>query len=58
VPLTSGALDAAADLQIQYEPLNVFHGVYLGSVVAPNEPIVSTDTLFHEIEHIAPRYLE
>ena len=61
VPLTSDALDAAADLRAQYDALNVFDGVHLGSAAILDEPIVSTDTLFPEIpeiEHIDPRDLE
>jgi hypothetical protein len=61
VPLTSDVLDAAADLRAQYEALNVFDGVHLGSAAVLDEPIVSTDTLFPEIpeiEHIDPRDLE
>jgi hypothetical protein len=61
IPLTSEALDAAADLRAQYEALNVFDGVHLGSAATLDEPIVSTDTLFPEIpeiEHIDPRDLE
>ena len=61
VPLTSDTLDAAADLRSQYEALNVFDGVHLGSAAVLDEPIVSTDTLFPEIpqiEHIDPRDLE
>ena len=61
VPLTSDALDAAADLRAQYDALNVFDGVHLGSAAVLDEPIVSTDTLFPEIpeiEHIDPRDLE
>lgn len=60
VPLTSDALDTAADLRAQYEALNVFDGVHLGSAVVLDEPIVSTDTLYPEIpeiEHIDPRNL-
>jgi hypothetical protein len=60
VPLTSDALNAAADLRSQYEALNVFDGVHLGSAAVLDEPIVSTDTLFPEIpeiEHIDPRDL-
>lgn len=60
VPLTSDALDAAADLRSQYDVLNVFDGVHLGSAAVLDEPIVSTDTLFPEIpeiEHIDPRDL-
>ena len=61
IPLTSEALDAAADLRAQYDALNVFDGGHLGSAAALDEPIVSTDTLFPEIpeiEHIDPRDLE
>jgi predicted nucleic acid-binding protein len=61
VLLTSDNLDAAADLRTQYEALNVFDGVHLGSAAVLDEPIVSTDTLFPEIpeiEHIDPRNLE
>lgn len=60
VPLTGDVLDAAVDLRSQYEALNVFDGVHLGSASVLNEPIVSTDTLFPEIpevEHIDPRNL-
>jgi hypothetical protein len=61
VPLTSDALDAAADLRTQYTALNVFDGVHLGSAAVLDEPIISTDTLFPEIpevEHLDPRELE
>jgi len=61
VPLTSDVLHAAADLRAQYEALNVFDGVHLGSASVLDEPIVSTDTLFPEIpeiEHIDPRDIE
>jgi hypothetical protein len=45
----------------QYEALNVFDGVHLGSAAVLGESIVSTDTLFPEIpeiEHIDPRDLD
>lgn len=61
VPLTSDALDAAADLRAQYTALNVFDGVHLGSAAVLDEPIISTDTLFPgipEVEHLDPRELE
>ena len=61
IPLTSETLDAAADLRAQYDALNVFDGVHLGSAAFLDEPIVSTDTLFPEIpeiEHIDPRDLK
>jgi len=61
VPLSSDVLDAAADLRAQYDALNVFDGVHLGSAAVLDEPIISTDTLFPEIpeiKHIDPRDLE
>jgi predicted nucleic acid-binding protein len=61
VPLDSDALDAAADLRSQYDSLNVFDGVHLGTAHTLGEPIVSTDTLFPqipEIEHVDPRDLD
>jgi predicted nucleic acid-binding protein len=61
VPLTADALEQAADLRAQYEVLNVFDGVHLGSASVLDEPIVSTDTLFPEIpeiEHVDPREIE
>lgn len=61
VPLTSDAMDAAATLRSQYDALNVFDGVHLGTASVLEEPIVSTDTLFPEIaevEHIDPRNIE
>jgi hypothetical protein len=61
VPLASETLDAAADLRSQYDALNVFDGVHLGSAAVLGEPIVSTDTLFPEIpeiDHIDPRELK
>ncbi|WP_411798606.1 PIN domain-containing protein [Halonotius sp. F2-221B] len=61
VPLAPDALDAAATLRAQYDALNVFDGVHLGSAQVLDEPIVSTDTLFPEIpevEHIDPRNLD
>ena len=61
VPPSADALDAAAELRAQYDALNVFDGVHLGSAQVLDEPIVSTDTLFPEIpeiEHVDPRALE
>lgn len=60
VPLTVEVMEAAAPLRTQYERLNVFDAVHLGSARTLNEPIVSTDTLYpdiDEIEHIDPRDL-
>jgi len=61
VPFSTDTLDAAAELRAQYDGLNVFDGVHLGSAQVLDEPIVSTDTLFpeiQEIEHIDPRDIE
>jgi hypothetical protein len=61
LPLTSEALDAAADLRVQYDALNAFDGVHLGSAAVLDEPTVSTDTLFSgipEIEHIDRRDID
>ncbi|MFB6185694.1 MAG: PIN domain-containing protein [Halobacteriaceae archaeon] len=61
IPLTSDAMDTAAELRSQYERLNLFDGVHLGSASVLDEPIVSTDTLYPEIteiEHIDPRDIE
>ena len=61
IPLTSETLDATADLRAQYDALNGFDGVHLGSAAVIDEPIVSTDTLFPEIpeiELIDPRDLK
>jgi predicted nucleic acid-binding protein len=58
VGFSAEALDAAAELRSQYESLNVFDGVHLGSASILGEPIVSTDTLFPEIaeiDHVDPR---
>ncbi|AWB27826.1 PIN domain-containing protein [Halococcoides cellulosivorans] len=62
VPLTSDALDAASSLRSEYEALNVFDGVHLGTASVREEPIVSTDTLFppqiEEIDHVDPRAID
>jgi len=61
VPLTSETLDAAAALRSQYDALNVFDGVHLGCARTLDEPIVSTDTLFPDIDevaHVDPRELD
>ena len=61
VPLTGDVLDVAGDLRSQYDAVNAFDGVHLGSASVLDEPIVSTDTLFPEIteiEHIDPRDID
>ncbi len=58
VPLTVDVMEAAATLRKRYEKLNVFDAVHLGTADMLGEPIVSTDTLYpdiEEIEHIDPR---
>ena len=61
IPLGTDALDAAAELRSQYDSLNVFDGVHLGTAHTCGEPIVSTDTLYPEIpevEHLDPRDID
>lgn len=61
VALTTEAVDAAAEIRSQYESVNVFDGIHLGSAFVLDEPIVSTDTLFPtiaEVEHIDPRDID
>ena len=60
VPLTVDVLGAAGELRRTHDRLNVFDGVHLGAAVTLGEPIVSTDTLYPEIdevEHVDPREL-
>ena len=60
VPLDTAALDAAAELRSQYDSVNVFDGIHLGTARTLDEPIVSTDTLYPdvtEVAHIDPRDL-
>lgn len=60
VPLSTTVMDAAADLRTTYDRINVFDSVHLGTATMRQEPIVSTDTLFPDVEevtHIDPREL-
>lgn len=60
VALNQEALDVAATLRMRYAPLNVFDSVHLGSAHTLGDPIVSTDTLYpdiDEVEHVDPRTL-
>lgn len=60
VPLTDAATDAAGTVRRQYCRLNVFDAVHLGTAETLEEPIVSTGTLYpdiDEVEHIDPRDL-
>lgn len=58
VDLQTEAIAAGAELRARYPRLNVFDAVHLGSAKTADEPIVSTDTLYPEIEeidHVDPR---
>lgn len=60
VPLTTDVMDLAGDLRVAYSKVNVFDGVHLGTTLTVEEPIVSTDTLYpeiNEVDHIDPRNL-
>ena len=60
VPLTKDDVRAAGKLREKYDTLGVFDSVHLGAASARDEPIVSTDTLYpeiEEIEHMDPRDL-
>ncbi len=61
VPLSVEMMDAAGRLRRQYDSLNVFDAVHLGTERTLDEPIVSTDTLYPnavEVDHVDPRDLE
>lgn len=60
VPLTADTMDVAGDLRRRYSSLNVFDAVHLGTAKTREAPIVSTDTLYpdiEEVEHTDPRDL-
>lgn len=60
VPLSADMMDAAGELRRQYDSLNVFDAVHLGTARTLEEPIVSTDTLYPdivEVDHVDPRDL-
>lgn len=61
VPLRRDHLAVGTALQREYDRLNVFDAVHLGVASVLDDPIVSTDTLYpdiEEIEHVDPRELE
>lgn len=61
VPLTVDMMDAAGELRRTYDRLNVFDAVHLGTAYILEDAIVSTDTLYpdiDEVEHFDPRGLE
>lgn len=58
VPLDSAVADAAAELRTSYDAVNVFDAIHLGTAMVLDDPVVSTDTLFpevDEVEHVDPR---
>lgn len=60
IPLTADAFDAGAELLPRYDSLNVFDAVHLGHALELGEEIVSTDTLYpdiEEVDHVDPRDL-
>lgn len=60
LPLTLEEIEASEELRTKYDALGVFDSVHLGVAWTNDEPIVSTDTLYPEIdevEHIDPRDL-
>lgn len=60
VPLTTGVFEAGSELLTIYPPLNVFDAIHVGHARTLDEPLVSTDTLYPEIEeidHLDPREL-
>ena len=58
VDLTAPDMAAAGRIRARYPQVNVFDSVHLGSAVTRDLPIVSTDTLYpdiDEIDHVDPR---
>ncbi|MEF8827176.1 MAG: PIN domain-containing protein [Halapricum sp.] len=61
IPLTTAVMDAAGELRRGDHRINVFDGVHLGTARTIGEPIVSTDTLYPDLEgvdHIDPREMD
>lgn len=59
--LTPAAIDAGAELRRRYPRLNLFDAVHLGTARTIDEPIVSTDSLYpdvEEVEHVDPRSID
>lgn len=57
LPLTVEDVEVAGELRERYDSLGIFDSLHLGVAVARDEPIVSTDTLYpdiEEVEHIDP----
>lgn len=59
-PLTVDIFEAGSELLTTYPELNVFDAIHVGHARTLDEPLVSTDTLYPEIEeidHLDPREL-
>jgi hypothetical protein len=53
-------VEASEELRDRYDDIGIFYAIHLGVAWTNDEPIVSTDTLYpdiEEIEHIDPREL-
>lgn len=56
--LRTDAVDAGAELRSRYPRLNLFDAVHLGTARTTGQQIVSTDSLYpeiQEVEHVDPR---
>lgn len=59
-PLADKDINAAGTLRSRYDRVGVFDSIHLGSAWVMERPIVSTDTLYpdiDEVDHIDPRDL-
>jgi len=59
-PLTRENVEASEELRVRHDALGVFDSIHLGVAWTNDEPILSTDTLYpdiDEVEHIDPRDL-
>jgi hypothetical protein len=59
-PLTRENVEASEELRGRYDALGVFDSIHLGVAWTNDEPTLSTDTLYpdiDEVEHIDPRDL-
>ena len=52
VPLTTDVMDEAGTLRRSYARVNVFDAVHLGTAKYHDEAIVSTDTLYPDIDEV------
>lgn len=55
VDLTPEVMDAAAAFRREYEQVNVFDSIHLGTAATLDAPIVSTDHLYPDISGIVHR---